>query len=171
MVLLVPADTNGLRFHHSFTSESTSTAQVNLPLLINGKHAEKQKHATFLNSFTVLFLYTKFAIISKTQKMQKNLFAVFAYFSHSVVLKSSTSLFWLTAEHSKKVIIRLVWMNTNSAGLITEQPSCSSLYWAVILFLILLSLSKEVKFKTKLKRQNRNDRTAFFFRTSFLNHK
>lgn len=42
-------------------------------------------------------------------------------------------------------------MNTNSAGLITEQPSCSSLYWAVILFLILLSLSKEVKFKLNLK--------------------
>lgn len=93
MVLLIIADTNGLRFHDSFTSESTSTAQVNLLLLINGKHAKKQNHAAFFNSFAVLFLYTKFAIVSKTQKMQKNLFAIFAYFSHYVVLKSSTSLF------------------------------------------------------------------------------
>lgn len=89
----VAAGTNGLRFRRSLTSESASTAQVNLPLLINGKHAEKQNHAMFLSSFAVLFLHTKFAIVSKPQKMQKNLFAVFAYFSHSVVLKSSTSLF------------------------------------------------------------------------------
>lgn len=34
MDLLVVAGTNGLRFHHSSTSESTSAAQVNLPLLI-----------------------------------------------------------------------------------------------------------------------------------------
>lgn len=92
-VLLAVAGTNGLRFLHSLASESTSTAQVNLPLLINGKHAEKQNHAMVLSSFAVLFLHTKFAIVSKPQKMQKNPFAVFAYFSHSVVLKSSTSLF------------------------------------------------------------------------------
>lgn len=92
-VSLVVAGTNGLRFPHSSASESTSTAQVNLPLLINGKHAEKQNHAMVLSSFAVLFLRTKFTIASKPQKMQKNLFAVFAYFSHSVVLKSSTSLF------------------------------------------------------------------------------
>lgn len=94
--------------------------------------------------------------------MHKNLFAVFAYFSHSVVLKSSTSLFWLTAEHSKKVIIRLVGMNTNSAGLITQQlflfyPPLSSYYFS----LIFSSLSKEVKFK--LKMQSRNVGTSFFF--------
>lgn len=64
MDLLLVAGTNGLRFHHSSTSESTSAAQVNLPLLINGKHAEKQNHANFLNPFAVLFLYTKFAIVS-----------------------------------------------------------------------------------------------------------
>lgn len=64
MDLLLVAGTNGLRFHHSLTLESTSAAQVSLPLLINGKHAEKQNHAIFLNPVAVLFLYTKFATVS-----------------------------------------------------------------------------------------------------------
>lgn len=121
MDLLLVAGTNRRRSHHSSTSESTSATRVNLPLSINGKHAEKQNHAIFLNPFAVLFLYRVCYSLIHVKRCTK-ISVVVAYFSHSVVLKSSTSIFWLTAEHSKKVIIRLVWMNTNSAGLITEQP-------------------------------------------------
>lgn len=71
MDLLLIAGTNGLRFHHSSTSESTSAAQVNLPLLINGKHAEKQNHAIFLNPFAVLFLYTVCYSLIKLKRCRK----------------------------------------------------------------------------------------------------
>lgn len=92
MDLLLVAGTNGWRSHHFSTSESRCTTQVNLPLSINRKHAEKQNHAIFLNPFAVLFPYRVCYSLINVKRCTKISVAV-AYFSHSVVLKSSTSIF------------------------------------------------------------------------------
>lgn len=168
-VLLV-ARTNGLRFHHSSTLDSTSAAQVNLQLLINGKHAEKQNHAIFLDPFQCYFFTQSLQQSHKTQKMHKNLCMFCLLFSfcgsqiqHQLILTHSRAF----KESNNQISV-----NEYKSSRLNYRKAPLVLAYIKQIFSTLLNLSKEVKFDIKLKWQSRNARASFFLlpQHKLLNH-